>query len=124
MKPLYNKSSQLVGWLSNSKKYIFDLNLHWVGFISKDNTVWCVRTIDWVGTLYGSNIRDTLGLTAFWNPETPIQNTSKPPVPKIKGRRLPNPPKRIPKPLQRPLTLDLKENIIWSNNNWNFFFHH
>ena len=77
MTPLFNSQTQLVGWLADNKKYIFDTNLNWVAFIDNNN-IWTTKNKNWVGVLYGNNIRDTFGNTAFWNPDTPIENSLKP----------------------------------------------
>jgi hypothetical protein len=78
---LFNKNSDLVAWLSEDRLHIFDTNMNWIAFVADNSTVWNVENLRWIGHLYGYNIRDFNGLTLFWNPETPIENTSKPITP-------------------------------------------
>ena len=78
MKALFDKDTNLVGWITKDRKNIFDLNLNWIGFVANDNSVWTVKTKSWVGILYGYNVRDNNGKTLFWNPETPIENSLRP----------------------------------------------
>ncbi|WP_426482200.1 4-fold beta flower protein [Chryseobacterium sp. R2ACT005] len=78
MTPLFNKDTDLVGWLSEDKKNIFDTAMNWVAFVASDSSVWNVNKKNWCGHLYGNNIRDYTGKTLFWNPDTPISNTSPP----------------------------------------------
>ncbi|MEN9324026.1 MAG: hypothetical protein RL699_1806 [Bacteroidota bacterium] len=78
MTPLFDKDTNLVGWLSDDKKNIFDTNINWVAFISNDNSVWTVKNKVWVGNLYGNNVRDISGKTSFWNTETQIENSLRP----------------------------------------------
>jgi hypothetical protein len=78
MSPLFDKNTDLVGWLSDNSKHIFDTDMDWVAFIADDSSIWNVNSFSWMGHLYGKNIRDFDGKTLYWNPETPIQNTAKP----------------------------------------------
>lgn len=78
MKALFNQRTDLVGWMSDDRKNIFDPNLNWVAFIASDDSVWSTNSKTWIGNAYGYNIRDVDGRTAFWNPETPIENSLKP----------------------------------------------
>ena len=66
MTPLFNKDTDLVGWL---KKNIFDAGMNWVVFVASDSGVWNVNKKNWCGHLYGINIRDYTGKTLFWNPD-------------------------------------------------------
>ncbi|KRT17888.1 hypothetical protein ASU31_00920 [Pedobacter ginsenosidimutans] len=78
MTALFNKDTDLVGWLSDDKKNIFNTKMEWVAFVSSDSSVWNVSKKNWRGHLYGNNIRDFNGKTLFWNPDTPIENTYAP----------------------------------------------
>lgn len=78
MTPLFDKDTNLVGWLSDDKKNIFDTYTNWVAFISNDMSVWAVKNKVWVGNIYSNNIRDIHGKTLFWNPETNIENSLEP----------------------------------------------
>lgn len=78
MTPLFDRYTNLVGWLSNDTKHLFDINLNWVAFISSDDSIWTVGRKSWVGNLYGTNIRDINGKTIFWNSQTSISNSLKP----------------------------------------------
>lgn len=109
MRPLFDKETNLVGWLSDDKENIFDLNTNWVAYVSNDNnnSIWNVKNNSWVGNLNGNNIRDINGKTCFWNTETQIQNSLKPLQP-LKPLK-PLTPLRPLKPLKplrplRPLT--------------------
>jgi hypothetical protein len=78
MTALFDKDTNLVGWLSDDKTNVFDTDMNWVAFIASDLSVWNVSRKNWLGHLYGNNIRDFNGKTLFWNPETQIENTSVP----------------------------------------------
>lgn len=78
MIPLFDRDTNLVGWLSNNRRDFVDVKLNWVAFISGDNSVWTVKNKIWTGNLYGCNIRDINGKTCFWNPETSIENSLRP----------------------------------------------
>ena len=78
MFPIFDKDSTLCGWLSKDRKYIFDINVNWVAFVSNDESVWTVNNKSWVGVLRGSNVHDVEGKTAFWNPETKVENSLRP----------------------------------------------
>ena len=93
MTPLFDKDCNLMGWMEPGK-YIFDTGMNWVAFIDGDN-VWSAETGNWLGQVYGRNIRDTQGKTVFWNPDQDIENTL-PPLPPVR-------PLRPQQPLQ-PLT--------------------
>jgi hypothetical protein len=78
MTPFFDRNSNLVGWLNNDNKHIFDTKLNWVAFVSNNGSIWTVGKKTWVGNLYGTNIRDTNGKSAFWNSQTAISNSLKP----------------------------------------------
>ena len=75
---IFDKDTNLVGWLSDEKNNVFDTDMNWVAFICRDMSVWNVSKKSWVGHIYGSNIRDTSGKTIYWNPDTPVENTYAP----------------------------------------------
>ena len=120
MKALFDKDTNLTGWVSKDRKNIFDLDLNWVGFVANGDSVWSVKSKTWLGNLYGYNIRDTNGKTIFWNPETPIENSLKPLTPL--NPLTPLRPLRPLRPLSplRPLR-PLTPLGGWSNLNWNIF---
>ena len=76
MTALFDKVTDLVGWVSDGKENIFDTDMNWAAFIPSDSSVWNVSNKSWMGHLYGNNIRDFNDRTSFWNPDTPIQNTN------------------------------------------------
>ena len=120
MKALFDKDTNLVGWITKDRKNIFDLNLNWVGFVANDNSVWTVKTKSCVGILYGYSVRDNNGKTLFWNPETPIENSLRPlkplnPLTPLRPLRPLNPLRPL-RPL-RPLT----PLGGWSTLTWNIF---
>ena len=120
MKALFDKDTNLTGWISKDRKNIFDVDLNWVGFVANVDSVWSVKSKTWLGNLYGYNIRDTNGKTIFWNPETPIENSLKPLTPL--NPLTPLRPLRPLRPLSplRPLR-PLTPLGGWSNLNWNIF---
>ncbi len=121
MKPLYNKYANLVGWLSDDQKSIFDLNLDWVGFVELNKSIWSVSNRSWLGHLRGNNILDTEGLTVFWNPETPIINTIIPPIPNEPLE--PIKPEQPLKPMKRSKIFYRPELLVeWSHHTWESYF--
>ncbi|WP_411039872.1 4-fold beta flower protein [Subsaxibacter sp. CAU 1640] len=121
MKPLYNKQTKLVGWLSDDKLNIFDSNLDWVGLVAADQSIWSVHTKDWIGNLNGTNIHDTSGHIIFYNPETPIENRPKPPIPTMPLQHTrPEPPLQ---PMRRTKPIcHHKPELIWAKRSWQKFF--
>lgn len=121
MKALFDNNSNLVGWISDDRKNIFDLNLDWVGFVSSDDSVWTVKSKIWIGNLHGYNLRDINGKTAFWNPESPIQNSLKPLKPLN-----PLTPLRPLKPLKPLQPLQPLNPLLplggWSSMSWQDFY--
>lgn len=123
MNPLFNNQAQLVGWLTDDRKHIFDTNLNWVAFVDNNNSIWTTKNKKYAGVLYGNNVRDTIGKTAFWNPETQIKNSLKPlnPLRPLSPLR----PLRPLKPLN-PLTplKPLTPLGGWSTLTWEQFINH
>lgn len=86
MTPLYTQTLQLVGWLDEEEKYVFDTNLTWVAFLSSDH-VFSSAQAKWLGAFYGeSTFQDRQGRPVAW-----LQNTqplgdvapSPPPAPPV-----------------------------------------
>jgi hypothetical protein len=66
MKALFDSSSDLVGWISDDYKHIFDTKMRWVGFIANNN-VWNSRSGGWIGPFIGGNIHDRQGRPLAWS---------------------------------------------------------
>lgn len=73
MTPLFDNECNLVGWMDPGK-HIFDTDMDWVAFIANGHA-WSVQTENWLGEVYGLNVRDRQGRTVLWNPDQPIENS-------------------------------------------------
>jgi len=80
MIPLFNKDSELVGWLKNNHDHIFDLNMMWVAFI-RNNHIWSAKSGNWCGPINGFNCLDRKGKVLAWNPKQSVRGALPPVTP-------------------------------------------
>jgi hypothetical protein len=66
MKALFDSSSNLVGWISDDQKHIWNTNMQWVGFVAGQNA-WSARGAEWIGPVINGNIHDRQGHTIAWS---------------------------------------------------------
>jgi hypothetical protein len=64
--PLFDKSAELVGWISDSFEHVFDTDMGWVGFI-RNNHVWRASDGEWVGPMVDGNIYAGKGHPIAWS---------------------------------------------------------
>lgn len=105
MFPLFDKDSELVGWMDPGK-HIFDQNMNWVAYISH-NHAWSAETGNWLGPVPGLICLDTSGRVVAWNPKEHISGTARPARPARAARAArPSRPARSARPARpaRPAT--------------------
>lgn len=64
--PLFDKDTNLVGWISQEVEHIFDTGMNWVGYIEGGH-VWRSADDMWVGPIVSGNIHDTQGHAIAWS---------------------------------------------------------
>ena len=84
--PLFDKKLAVVAWIDPGR-YIFDLDLNWVAYISNGN-VWNSVSNDWLGIVDGRTCIDKNGFIVAWSPKDPVRTW----------------PRRLQRPLHPPLT--------------------
>ncbi|PEI77401.1 4-fold beta flower protein [Bacillus wiedmannii] len=80
MKPLYTKNCDLVAWLNDEKRHIFDRNMNWIAFVSGSN-VFSAQDAKWLGPIRNITLFDTNGRAILWNPNSPIGSMGTPITP-------------------------------------------
>ncbi len=95
MTPLFDKHSDLVGWMDRDGKNIFDTGMSWVAFISNGHA-WSASTGNWLGNVSGFTCRDQSGCPVIWNPQNTISGTARPARPSRVSR--PSRPSRASRP--------------------------
>jgi hypothetical protein len=80
MKPLFNKDSELVGWMNDNHEHIFDTNMNWVAYISNGHA-WSAKTGNWCGPVNGYNCLDRNGKVVAWSIGQIVQGSVTPVTP-------------------------------------------
>jgi hypothetical protein len=105
MFPLFDKDSNLVGWIE-PHKHIWDTDMNWVAFIT-DGHGWSADTGNWMGPVKDLLCLDTDGRVVAWNPKDYVAGVPKPrePVPAARAEEPPRPAMPVkPARLDRPAT--------------------
>lgn len=66
MIPIYDRYSQLVGWINQGSKMIFDTNMRWLGF--ETNGYIFTNNCKWIGGWNNGTIVDQFGKPLGWTP--------------------------------------------------------
>ncbi len=114
MKAIFDKSSNLVGWIE--KEHVFDLNLNWIAFLSNGN-IFSSNKVKWLGPFNQGSFLDRDGKPVAWIEGVKPSGTLKPLVPTTPFRpftplRPLNPLKPL-KPLQPLVPLGGWSKISW-----------
>jgi hypothetical protein len=65
MKPLFDAASNLVGWVSDDGKNIYNTNMHWSAYVVGENA-WNARNDKWIGPVVNGNFHDRSGRPIAW----------------------------------------------------------
>lgn len=76
LEPLFNCNCELVAWIDPGKN-IFDTNMDWVAYISKEN-VWSSKTRRWLGPIKDLVCLDTRGKVFAWGKDSEIKGATHP----------------------------------------------
>lgn len=119
MEPLFNKDSELVGWMDSSL-HIFDTNLNWVAYIYGGHA-WSVIDDNWCGTVSGLICLDQEGHTVAWSTKDSITDGEKPVKPSRVVR--PSSPVKPEQPLSplKPI-IPLRPDGGWSELSFNRWY--
>ena len=77
MVALFDKNSELVGWVSDNHDHIFDTNMNWAAYI-RNGHAWSAHTGNWCGPINGFNCLDQSGKVVAWNPGQAVQGSISP----------------------------------------------
>jgi hypothetical protein len=61
-----NLEANLLGWMSDNQKHIYDTNMRWVGYVIRDNA-WNSQSGQWIGPIIDGNILDQRGRPIAWS---------------------------------------------------------
>lgn len=111
MEPLFDKDSELVGWIDSSL-HIFDSDLNWVAYINSGHA-WSVVNDSWCGPVSGFLCLDQEGRVVAWNTKDSITDGDKPVRPRYAMR--PDTPEKpaVPEVPAKPI-IPLRPDGGWS----------
>ena len=99
LRPLFDRSSQHVGWLAPGQ-YIFDTSMKYLVYIADDNA-WTSTSREWCGPVRGTACIDKKGRVVAWgSPEEDTKEKFDSPIRPVRAGLAPRPgrPPRPPRP--------------------------
>lgn len=71
---LFNKNSELVGWMKDTHDHIFDTDMNWIAYI-RNGHAWSANSGNWIGPINGTNCLDKNGKVVAWNPSQTVKGS-------------------------------------------------
>lgn len=74
---IFDRNAELIAWLSNDGKHLFDADMNWVAYASGGH-LWSAETGNWLGPLQGTTLLDQSGRPVGWHPGDGVGSSGRP----------------------------------------------